>query len=177
MDDRRLSIASSYYSQSQEAFDSHTHEDSSQLIPPSSPPPLVPHRSSYQVLQAQWLSIPASLTTVRAGHRGHPASSSAPSPVSSSSSAPQDFSILPTLRTSTRPPTSPQRESPGWNGQFRPLSSVEKLFPMPVWEDPISQARGTPQPAFLLPFGTDNSLRSKSSIVCSSTLKVYQTLI
>ncbi|CEL58500.1 Beta-glucan synthesis-associated protein KRE6 OS=Saccharomyces cerevisiae (strain ATCC 204508 / S288c) GN=KRE6 PE=1 SV=2 [Rhizoctonia solani AG-1 IB] len=174
MDDRRFSIASSHYSQSQETYDSHSHEDSSQLISAPSRPPLVPRRSSLRVSQARLSTIPASpLHVLHAENREYPTNSGAPSPASSSSSAFQGSSALPTPHTSTQAPLLPQRQSHGWSGQFRPLSSVDGPFPTLGRENHRSQARGPPQPAFLLPFETDVSLRSKSSISDLSDLDRY----
>ncbi|CAE6417346.1 unnamed protein product [Rhizoctonia solani] len=58
----------------------------------------------------------------------------------------------------------PQRQSRGWSGRFRPLSSAAELFPTPARRQP-------PKPAFLIPLGKE--LRSKPSISDLSDLDRY----
>ncbi|CAE6351177.1 unnamed protein product [Rhizoctonia solani] len=173
MDERRFSIASSHYSQSQETYESHTHEDSSHLVPAHNRPPLVPRRSSLRVSQARLSTIPASPVPIHADNWGLQTNASTPSPASSSSSMSQGLNTFLIPHANTQAPLLAQRQSSGWSGRFRPLSSVGELFPTPGRENSRSQVRGPPQPAFLLPFGTDTSLRSKSSISDLSDLDRY----
>ncbi|QRW20409.1 glycoside hydrolase family 16 protein [Rhizoctonia solani] len=171
MEERRFSIASSHYSQSQETYDSHTHGDSSRLVPAPSRPPLVPRRSSLRISMARLSTIPAS--PLQMDRWTSPTTANIPSPSSSSGLMSQVPNALPVSHESTRASLLSQRQSRGWSGRFRPLSSVGDLLPTPGRQISRSQVRGPPQPAFVLPFETDSSLRSKSSISDLSDLDRY----
>ncbi|CAE6479476.1 hypothetical protein ACGC1H_005368 [Rhizoctonia solani] len=79
--------------------------------------------------------------------------------------------VLPT--SSPQPPIRPLRQSRGWSGRFRPLSSASKLFPTPGREHVHDHPRRQPpQPTFVLPLRKD-ALRSKPSISDLSDLDRY----
>ncbi|KAF8755074.1 Glycoside hydrolase family 16 protein [Rhizoctonia solani] len=155
MEERRFSIASSHYSQSQETYDSHTHGDSSRLVPAPSRPPLVPRRSSLRISMARLSTIPAS--PLQMDRWTSPTTANIPSPSSSSHS-----SISPLSTPITRMEWAVQAAVKC--GRFAPNSRAANI------SQPSS---GPPQPAFVLPFETDSSLRSKSSISDLSDLDRY----
>ncbi|CAE6456846.1 unnamed protein product [Rhizoctonia solani] len=74
--------------------------------------------------------------------------------------------------SSPHAPPTPRRQSRGWSGRFRPLSSASDLFPTPGRDQSRNQARQPPQPAFVLPLRKEH-LRSKPSIGELSDLDRY----